>query len=122
MRPLRDTAIALATVATCAGLLGACGSGSSSSAVATGKAASCQQVSAVLSDGPDPTADPVGYAEAQVLPLRDDVRTSDESLHTAVDNLASAYERFFAANGSTAASQAVDRAVKQVNTICPGAA
>ncbi len=31
----------------------------------------CKQVEAVLSDGPDPEADPVGYAQAQILPLRE---------------------------------------------------
>ena len=30
----------------------------------------CEQVGDVLADGPDPDADPVGHAEAQILPLR----------------------------------------------------
>ena len=52
----------------------ACGSASSqaSSAAALGTAVQqdCTTISDVLSDGPDPGADPVGYAQAQVLPLR----------------------------------------------------
>jgi hypothetical protein len=58
-------------------------------------------VSAVLSDGPDPTADPVGYAEAQIVPLRA-VRTDDVSLRQVLGQLADAYQQEYA--------------------ICPGAA
>src|ERR1700733_15082867 len=47
----------------------------------------CQQVTAALSDGPDPGADPVGYAEAQILPLRQ-IRTSDPTLKAAISRLA----------------------------------
>jgi len=75
----------------------------------------------VLSDGPDPGADPVGYAEAQVLPLRD-IHTSDKALGTAIGDLASAYEQLFTTNGATAAKHAVSEASDKVNAICPGAA
>jgi hypothetical protein len=75
----------------------------------------------VLSDGPDPGADPVGYAEAQILPLRQ-IKTTDKSLRRAIDDLASAYHQFFRTNGGTVAKQAVSRAVDDVNSICPGAA
>ena len=47
-----------------------CSCGSSVHSVAAATQDTCQRVSAVLSNGPDPDADPVGYAEAQVLPLR----------------------------------------------------
>ena len=103
-----------------ASLLVACGSsGSAQPAAATYRA--CQEVSAVLSDGPDPTGDPVGYAEAQVQPLRY-VRTTDEALRVAVDNLDSAYERMFSTNGSGAAQREVARASARLDVICPGAA
>jgi hypothetical protein len=96
--------------------LGGCGSSGSSQAVAK----TCQSVSAVLSDGPDPDADPVGYAEAQILPLRQ-IHTSDKSLQDAIDALASAYQQFFSSNGSAASSAAVKRSAARVDAICPGA-
>jgi hypothetical protein len=84
--------------------------------------AACQQVSAVLADGPDADSDPVGYAEAQILPLRQ-LHTSDPALRTAISKLASAYSRFFAASGkSVAATSAVTTAARQLNSLCPGAA
>jgi hypothetical protein len=103
--------------------LAACGTSSSStgSASAAVKGA-CKQVEAVLSDGPEPAADPVGYAQAQVLPLRQ-IHTSDKDLHNAVDGLASAYAAFAADNGAGhRAESAATAAVAHVNAICPGAA
>jgi hypothetical protein len=97
-------------------------SASSSGAPAAVAASSCQQVSAVLSDGPDPDSDPVGYAEAQILPLRH-VSAPDPALHAAIDQLAGAYQQFFVSNGkSTSAKEAVTVASKKLNSICPGAA
>ena len=104
-------------------LLGACGSSSTSlstSSIAEVKQ-TCRQVQAVLSDGPEPQADPVGYAQAQVLPLRQ-IRTSDRSLREAIDGLASAYESFAADNGGRSSKSAVNAAVNRVNAICPGVA
>ena len=72
----------------CAGLLAACGSSQSPHSALP---STCQQVGAVLSDGPDSGVDPIGYAQAQVLPLHQ-VHTSDTSLRSAIDNLASAYQ------------------------------
>jgi hypothetical protein len=110
----------LATVIGCAFLLGACGSsGPSQSAAATTRG--CQQVSAVLSDGPDPTADPVGYAEAQILPLRQ-VHTSQSELQDAIDALDAAYQQMYSSNGSAPAERAQSEASDRVNAICPGAA
>jgi hypothetical protein len=80
----------------------------------------CQAVSAALSDGPDPGADPVGYAEAQVKPLRD-IHAADQSLQAAVDGLSTAYQQFVSTNGAGAAKQAVSRASDRVDKICPGA-
>jgi hypothetical protein len=109
-------------------LLGACGSsaGSGSSAAASAPAAAaeqaCQQVSGALSDGPDPDADPVGYAEAQVLPLRQ-IHTQDKALEAAIGGLADACQSFFTSNGkSSAAKEAVAVASKKISSLCPGAA
>jgi hypothetical protein len=83
--------------------------------------AACSQVSAVLSDGPDPDADPVGYAEAQILPLGQ-IRTSDTQLRAAIGRLASAYRTFFDSNGSSSAAKlAVATASKRIDSFCPGA-
>jgi hypothetical protein len=109
----------------CAGAalpLAACSSGSASAASPAAIAKTCQQVGAVLSDGPDPDADPVGYAEAQILPLRQ-VHAADSQLRTAISTLASAYAQFFAEDGkSQSATKAVVKASGQVNKLCPGAA
>ena len=76
----------------------------------------------MLSDGPDPDADPVGYAEAQILPLGQ-IRTADAPLRAAIGRLARAYQEFFASNGTSGAAKlAVATASKQVNAFCPGAA
>jgi hypothetical protein len=114
------TAILGGTVLSLVVLL-ACGCGSSShTSVSAGNG--CQQVSAVLSDGPDPDADPVGYAEAQVLPLRH-ISTASPALHGAIIRLADAYSEFFASNGkSSNAKEAVAVASKKLDSICPGAA
>jgi len=104
----------------CAGLLSACGSSGPPQSSPAVKG-TCEQVSAVLSDGPDPGADPVGYAQAQVLPLRQ-IHTSDTNLKGAIDDLASAYEQFSRTNGTKATKRAVTLASDKVDAICPGAA
>jgi len=107
-----------------AALLGACTSQAPAAKPVSAAAvrATCTKVSAVLSDGPDPDADPVGYAEAQILPLGQ-IRTSDAQLRAAIGKLASAYRTFFDSNGSSStAKQAVAAASKQINSFCPGAA
>jgi hypothetical protein len=111
---------ALVAVTLCAGLLSACGSSGPPQASPAVKSA-CEQVSAVLSDGPDPGADPVGYAQAQVLPLRQ-IHTSVTNLKGAIDDLASAFEQFSLTNGTQATKRAVTRASDKVDSICPGAA
>jgi hypothetical protein len=104
-------------------LLGACGS--SSASLSTSSRAkvkqACRQVQAVLSDGPEPQADPVGYAQAQVLPLRR-IHTSDKGLREAIDGLAFAYGSFAAGNGGRSSDSAVNAAIDRVNAICPGVA
>lgn len=110
----------VALLAAAATLLTACGSSAPAHTTAAAKSA-CQQVSAVLSDGPDPGADPVGYAQAQIQPLRQ-VHTQDKNLQSALDKLSSAYQQFYRTNGANAAKQAVSQASHTVNTLCPGAA
>ncbi len=110
-------------VAVLAGLLAACG-GSGGSGVASTPAAksACQQVGAAAADGPDSGADPVGYAFAQILPLRAIKIPSDPTLQAAIDSLASAYQTFYRDNGSGhGVKSAVDQAAKNVNALCPGA-
>jgi hypothetical protein len=103
-------------------LLCACGSSSPAGASAPAAASTCQQVSAALSNGPDPDADPVGYAEAQILPLRQ-ISASDRALHAVITQLADAYQQVFASDGkSSSAREAVAVASKKLNSICPGAA
>jgi hypothetical protein len=121
MRRPYASAPGIAGLVICATLLSACGSQALAHDSGTAAAITCAQVSAVLSDGPDPGADPVGYAEAQILPLHQ-IRTSDTSLRAAIDDLASAYQQFSSTNGSGTAKQAVSRASGKVNAICPGTA
>ena len=107
-------------------LVCACSSSTHSSASASSSTAAtdsaCQQVSAILSDGPDPDADPVGYAEAQILPLRQ-ISVSNQPLHEFISQLADAYQEFFASSGkSSNAKEAVAVASSKLNSICPGAA
>jgi hypothetical protein len=104
-------------------LLAACGGGSGRAPTALPAAsAACAQISAALSDGPDPGADPVGYAEAQIKPLQA-IKTGNTSLRAAISHLASAYAAVYDTDGkSAAAAKAVKAASQKVNTICPGAA
>ena len=74
----------------------------------------------MLSDGPDPSADPVGYAEAQVLPLRQ-IRASQQPLQHAIARLASAYQQFEGTDGASRTRPALTSAVKTINALCPGA-
>jgi hypothetical protein len=118
--------VPLAVAALAAAGLTACSSAASTSQATASNAAdtvsaTCQLVSAVLSDGPDPDADPVGYAEAQVSSLRG-ISAHDTALRDAIGGLADAYEGFFTSNGSKSAKQAVATASNAVNKICPGAA
>jgi hypothetical protein len=108
----------------------ACGSSSSSSAQASNAAIlgstlqqDCTSVGDVLSDGPDPDADSRGYAEAQVLPLRQ-LTISNATLHRDVLALANAYQAFSTGSGagSAAAAAVVAKAENAINSICPQAA
>ncbi len=116
----------VATVLVLVVLLAACGSSSKSSSTVSTRSSTaqvkqaCKQVEAVLSDGPEPEADPVGYAQAQVLPLRQ-IHTSDGKLHQAIDGLAFAYQSFSSSNGASSAKSAMTSASKAIDDICPGA-
>jgi hypothetical protein len=108
-------------------LVTACGSSSSRSSATSilGSAVQqdCTSIADVLSDGPDPSADSVGYAQAQVLPLRQ-LTISDAALHRDVLALASAYQAFSTGSGAggTAAALHVAKAENAINSICPEAA
>jgi hypothetical protein len=101
-------------------LLGACSARASASDSAAVHQ-TCERVSAVLSDGPDPAVDPVGYAEAQFRPLGT-IRTSDKAVGAAIGGLARAYRAYFVSNGSGPAKAALAAASRRINAICPGAA
>ena len=126
--PARATASLLALGALATALLAACGSSAPSSAsrsalLGTAMHQQCTSVADVLSDGPDPDADPVGYAQAQVLPLRQ-LKLTDAALQKAVQALASSYQAVSTSTGSakTTAAQQVSKDEAAVNAICPGAA
>jgi hypothetical protein len=120
---LRAAALCGAVVVLAVPILTACGSSPARAGSAGASiSATCTAVGAALSDGPDPDADPVGYAAAQIRPLRA-IQTSDQALRAAVRDLAAAYARIFASNDASAvASKAATAAAAKVNAICPGAA
>ena len=89
----------------------------SSSTVST---AACLKVSAALSDGPDPNADPIGYAQSQILPLRE-ITTADAPLQRAIAALSNAYKAFYDDGGGTSAASLVRHAHDVVDDYCPGA-
>jgi len=113
----------LALTATACGSTSSHASSAKSATLGSAVQQDCTSVADVLSDGPDPDADPVGYAEAQILPLRQ-LTISDAALHSAVLTLASAYATYSTSSSSTraASSAAVTKAENEVNKICPQAA
>jgi hypothetical protein len=115
--------LALALGLAAAPIIAACSSGSAHQAASSSAvSAACTQVGAALSDGPDPGADPVGYAEAQIKPLRA-IKIQDPGLRVAVSDLASGYAAVFDSNGKNAvAAKSVKAAIKKVNAICKGVA
>jgi hypothetical protein len=115
-----ELALALAPGLGLALLLSACGGSAPAPVVSAQKA--CQQVRAVLANGPDPEASPGGQAEAQLLPLHQ-IRTENQQLRTAVSQLDAAYQQLFASQGkSSAATTAVAVATRKITSICRGAA
>jgi hypothetical protein len=118
----RHALSALTFAAVVAAALTACDSASpTASAAITGTAIEqqCTSVADVLSDGPDPNADPVGYAEAQVLPLRQ-LKIINGNLRAAVRQLADAYEVFSSTDGrATAEAIKVSEAEGKIDALCP---
>jgi hypothetical protein len=101
-------------------LLVACGSSSKPTlSSAQVKKQTCKHLEAVLSDGPEPEADPVGYAQAQILPLRQ-IHATEVKLAGAIAGLASAYQEYSSSNGSKHAKEAVSAATSRIETLCPG--
>jgi hypothetical protein len=117
-KPFR--ACSTAAVGALALTLAISGCGSTASHPSASINSPCNQVAAVLSDGPDPGADPVGYAAAQVLPLRE-LKLSAGRVRTDALALASAYAQFSSTKGSARAKAAVTQASHALDTICPGA-
>lgn len=122
---MRSMAIAAAAVAmlALATVVSACSSSSRSTtttAAAPAAESTCQQVGDALSDGPDPDSDPVGYAEAQIGPLRA-IHASSPTLGQAITTLAGAYSDFYTANGTGPAKTTLNTAIKKINSLCPDA-
>jgi hypothetical protein len=121
---LHRRSLGLGSLALTVPLLAACSSSPSggSSGQAQAPAAFCQKVMGVLADGPDPEADPVGYALAQIAPLGQ-VHTSDQSLAQRLSSLISADRALVSSNGSDhAATQSIKKDDAALNTACPGVA
>jgi hypothetical protein len=126
-RPLQLVAAAI-TVSAGSLALAACSSGPSSAtsggaaAAAKTPSALCQQILAVLSDGPDSGADPVGYALSQIMPLQA-IHSSDTSVMHTVSQLVSADQAFYNSNGTDkSAATAIKKADASLNKACPGVA
>jgi hypothetical protein len=116
--------VGLASVALAVPLLVACSSSSSggSSTQSQAPTAVCQKVLAVLSDGPDPDADPVGYALSQIAPLGQ-IHTSDGAVRQRLSDLISADKALVHSNGSDhAAAKAIAKDDALLNKVCPGVA
>jgi len=122
LRSRRVAALTLTLGLAAAPVLAACSSAPAHAPAAAAVAATCTQVGDALADGPDPDADPVGYAEAQIKPLRA-ITTSDPALRAAISDLATAYAGVFDSHAKdSTATKAVATAARKVNAICPGAA
>jgi hypothetical protein len=123
VRRLRPGLVGLASLALAGPLLAACSSGSpsGSSSQAQAPAAFCQKVLAVLSDGPDPDADPVGYALSQIAPLSK-IHPSDQALAQRISALITA-DRALVADGSDhSATKDIAKDDAGLNKVCPGVA
>lgn len=84
-------------------------------------ARTCQTIRGTLANGPDPGADPIGYAQAQIDPLRE-IATSDAGLKSALSSLSAAYAAFVSDGGSKSSRRAVTSASTRLAQYCPGAA
>lgn len=123
---LRRGRVGLTSLELAVPLLAACSStssgGSSGQTEAPGPAAVCQKVLAVLSDGPDPDADPVGYALSPIAPLGQ-IHTSDNAVAQRLSDLITADRALVGSNGSDhAATKSVVKDDADLNKVCPGVA
>jgi hypothetical protein len=113
---------ALACLAVTVPLLAACSSSSSGggSSQAKAPAAFCQKVLGVMSDGPDPDVDPVGYALSQIAPLGQ-IHTSDQALERKLSDLIAADQTLVNTNGTDhAATKSIAKDDAGLNKVCPG--
>jgi hypothetical protein len=125
-RPVRFPVLALAAIPV---VVAACSSGSPGGATSGGGGAQaaapqalCQQLNGVLSDGPDPDADPVGYALSQIMPLGQ-IHSGDRAVMATVARLVTADRAVVASNGDDrAATATVKDAYESLNRACPGVA
>ena len=113
-------AIVMLALATMVSACGSSGHATATAAAAPAAESACDQVGDALSNGPDPDADPVGYAEAQIQPLRQ-IHATNPALAQAITTLAGAYSSFYAANGTGPAKSALNTAIKRINSLCPDA-
>ena len=121
---IRPRSLALASVAVAVPMWVAGASTPSGAAVKSAHAptALCQKVLAVLSDGPDPGADPVGYALSQILPLGQ-IHTSDHAVSTTLHSLIENDRALVKSKGSDkSAKKAIKKADNSLNKACPGVA
>src|ERR1700689_1705977 len=115
----RGTPACIALLVLSPGLvLSACGSSPSATNHAKVVKAACLKVAADLSDGPDPSDDPIGYAEAQILPLSQ-IKVHDAVLQNAIHYLDVEYKLFYQTNGAPASKRAVNAALKIIKVYCP---
>jgi hypothetical protein len=130
MRAIGGRHLVLGALVLAVPLWSACNSGGSAgggqgSAVSKAPATVCAKLFAVLSDGPDPGADPVGYALSQILPLGEIHSTahSAQSTLSTVHTLIAADKALVKSNGSDhAAAATIKKADDRVNDACPGVA
>jgi hypothetical protein len=127
-RPVTALALSLAAAPLA---LAACSSGGSnpssagsghSGGVAVAKApvALCNELNAVLSDGPDPGDDPVGYALSQILPLQQQVHSSDTAVMTTVTQLIAADQALYNSSGADkSAAATIKKDYTAINKACP---
>jgi hypothetical protein len=122
-RSIRVKALALPLLALPL-VLAACGGGGSGGVPSLSKAPSslCTRLNAVFSDGPDPDADPVGYALSQILPLNQ-IHSSDSAAIGVIHQLTAADQTLVRSSGDNkAASKTIKAADKSINEACPGVA
>ncbi len=123
--------LALGALALAVPLWSACNSdgggngGGHGSAIPKAPSTVCAQLLAVFSDGPDPDADPVGYALSQIKPLGE-VRSSAHSAQptlTTIRTLIAADKALVGSKGSDhSATVTIKKADDRVNDACPGVA